>query len=151
MNTQSAVPGIVTCLALAWRWAWATRLAVSAVEVSAEFAFLGPKQRFTQCLWWEQWPGAVWHWGLWQKSGNNNGGLVDGPSPLGCTLQIRLMQCHMSPGLHDRGGIKAVFLMWLIQSPSFQRTAAACTCWLRRAHEMHEDMERQHSGFVSIV
>lgn len=111
MNTQAAViamAGIVTCLALASRWAWATRLAVSAVEVSAEFALLGPKQPFTQCLWWEGWAGAVWHWGLQQKSGNINEGLADGPSPLGCTLQIRLMQCHMSPGLHDKGGIKAV-------------------------------------------
>lgn len=112
MNTQAAViavTGIVTCLALASRWAWATRLAVSAVgEVSVEFASLRPKQLFTQHQWWGQWPGAVWRWGLQQDSGNNDEGLADGPSPLGCTLQMRLMQCHKSPGPGDESGIKAV-------------------------------------------
>lgn len=112
MNTQAAViavTGIVTCLALASRWAWATRLAVSAVgEVSVEFASLGPKQLFTQHQWWGQRPGAVWRWGLQQDSGNNDEGLADGPSPLGCTIQMRLLQCHKSPGPGDESGIKAV-------------------------------------------
>lgn len=43
-----------------------------------------------------------------RESGNNEKGLADGPSPRGCPLWMRLMQWQMSPGLGDKGGIKAV-------------------------------------------
>lgn len=67
----SVLTGIVACLTLTSRLAWATHLVLS-----AEFASLDLEQCFTQHLWEGPWPGAVWHWGLWQGSRDNDEGAL---------------------------------------------------------------------------